>query len=67
MAKKQKTKVSPQADPGDEHVEKVVVKKTSPVVEQPKVQNKKLNPEEGLLKANPGSNSHVTYIPLSAA
>ena len=46
MAKKQKTKVSPQADPGDEHVEKVVVKETPPVVEQPKVQNKKLNPED---------------------
>ena len=38
MAKKQETKVSPQADPGDEHIEKVVVKKTPPVVEQPKVE-----------------------------
>jgi len=36
MAKKQ-TKVSPQANPGDEHVEKVVVK-TPPVVDQPKVE-----------------------------
>jgi len=38
MAKKQ-TKVSTQADPGDEHVEKVVVE-TPPVVEQPKVRER---------------------------
>ncbi len=43
MAKKQ-TKVSPQADPGDEHVEQVVVK-TPPVVEQPK-ETKSKNPED---------------------
>jgi len=38
MAKNQ-TKVSTQADPGDEHVEKVVVE-TPPVVEQPKVRER---------------------------
>ena len=37
MAKKTKTKASYQGDPGDEHVEKVVVKETTkPVTETPK-------------------------------
>ena len=37
MSKKQKTKASYQGDPGDEHVEKVVVKETTkPVTETPK-------------------------------
>ena len=36
MAKKQK-KVSPQADPGDEHIKKVVTE-TPQVVKQPKVE-----------------------------
>ena len=40
MAKKAKTKVSYQGDPGDEHIEKVVVK-TPPVVEQPQTINSK--------------------------
>ena len=39
MAKKQETKVSPQADPGDEHIEQVVVE-TPPVVEQPKARER---------------------------
>ena len=43
MAKKQ-TKVSPQADPGDEHVEKVVVE--TPVMETPKPKRvEKKNPK----------------------
>ena len=41
MAKKAKTKASYQGDPGDEHVETVVVKKTvKPVVETPKPEAK---------------------------
>jgi len=43
MAKKAKTKVSNQADPGDEHVEQVAVMETpKPVVEKPKVKEKKI-------------------------
>jgi len=48
MAKKQ-TKVSPQADPGDEHVEQVVVE-TPPVVEQPKVRERKKPKNEWEIK-----------------
>jgi hypothetical protein len=48
MAKKQ-TKVSPQADPGDEHVEQVVVE-TPPVVEQPKVIERKKPSNEWEIK-----------------
>ena len=50
MAKKQETKVSPQADPGDEHIEKVVVKKTPPVVEQPKARERKKPTNEWEIK-----------------
>ena len=39
MAKKKETKDSYQGDPGDEHVEQVVVK-TPPVVEQPKTRER---------------------------
>ena len=48
MAKKQ-TKVSPQADPGDEHIEQVVVK-TPPVVEQPKARERKKPSNEWEIK-----------------
>ena len=48
MAKKQK-KVSPQVDPGDEHVEKVVVE-TPPVTKQPKVETPVV--EKPLLRGN---------------
>ena len=48
MAKKQ-TKVSPQADPGDEHVEQVVVE-TPPVIEQPKVRERKKPSNESEVK-----------------
>ena len=41
MAKKKQEKASYQGDPGDEHMEKVVVK-TAPVVEQPKIEEKKV-------------------------
>ena len=50
MAKKQETKVSPQADPGDEHIEKVVVKETPPVVEQPKARERKKPTNEWEIK-----------------
>ena len=50
MAKKQETKVSPQADPGDEHIEKVVVKETPPVVEQPKARERKKPANEWEIK-----------------
>ena len=46
MAKKAKTKASYQGDPGDEHVEKIVVE-TPQVVEQPKkVETKSINLED---------------------
>jgi len=48
MAKKQ-TKVSQQADPGDEHVEQVVVE-TPPVVEQPKARERKKPQNEWEIK-----------------
>ena len=49
MAKKQETKVSPQADPGDEHTEKVVLE-TPSVVEQPKVRERKKPSNEWEIK-----------------
>ena len=49
MAKTQKTKASYQGDPGDEHVEKVVVE-TPQVVEQPKARERKKPKDEWEIK-----------------
>ena len=49
MAKKQKTKVSYQGDPGDEHIDKVVVE-TPQVVEQPKARERKVPSNEWEIK-----------------
>ena len=49
MAKKQKTKVSYQGDPGDEHIDKVVVE-TPQVVKQPKARERKVPSNEWEIK-----------------